>query len=1178
MALDLGELYATVHLRGGEKFRGDIQSSKRELQGLDRQAGDSSGRMGGMLEGLAGALGKLGSGLLPVAKGLAAFGSAVPLVAGVVAALADIAPAAAVGATAILSVGFAAAALKIGMSGVSDAVSAAFDPSQPEAYAAALKKLSPNAREFVSVLHEMAPQLRGIKNAIQDDLFKNLGASLRTTATAVLPILYGGLHTAAQALNGMAFNALGAARSLAKDGTLGTAISGATGGLKSLATVPADIIRAFVQVAAAAAPTFKRLTAAAGAASTSISQKISAAFKSGRMEGAINVAVSLLKDLGSVAKNVFTVVRNVFSATQATGGGFIGTLKTISAELAKVSGNPAVQAGLRALFTTMSDLAKTAAPLLGQVLIGLAPVLTALGPPIQQVIAQLGPALQPVIAALGPALVAIAKSFGTVLIAVAPLLPILGNLIAGVLVPLTPLLQFLAPAITGIVAALRIWTAVQTVLNVVLSANPVGLVVLAIGALVAGVIYAYKHSETFRNGVNLLWGEVKNLWSGLQPLITAVGDLGSKVGDYLVPKLRDLGGAFVSAKDHANVDFAPAMDGAKAAAGRLADYLNTDGKRSIQGFGSAVSQAGTDIVASTRSWTSRTAPVLYQWGVSVGRALDRMADSVNASIFSLGRTVTSEFTSIWRRLPALISSSIPSFKSAGRAVMNGLVAGLEIVAPELVYLGRKWSKGFSALFAAAGPVLRNIGRSIMNSLISGITDKIPGLKSTFTWITDHIPDWKGPAGKDATLLVPAGHAIMGGLARGIDDGTPGVYGRLATITNAVRNMFAAVRAAEVAAFDMGATGASAGIFAGTKAPSTPKFKLPDPISGGGGSGGGGGGGGGGGSSDKGKLGEAVQAFYTFPATLKKLGAAAMKSFIAGLSNIDKSKIADTATRLADAVKKAFTGLASKTKIDDGLLSLISATNRKLQGLADTRQKIADKLQEALAFAAQIEGNSQSFASALGLKFLGPDGQEVAPQADTIISGLKGQLAKLRNFGSDIATLVKAKLSPTVLRQLLEGGPEQASAMAMAIAAGGQNTVDEINNVQGQIDVAAKALGEVGADYLYDAGAKAGNGFLTGLKGQLDVLEQTMEDLATRLVNAVNAGIAKAQKVATAAADKAAPKLAEEKQTKTITTTPKATPHLSASRAAVNIENYHEAPGSSAYANAEAFHFLITARG
>ena len=51
-------------------------------------------------------------------------------------------------------------------------------------------------------------------------------------------------------------------------------------------------------------------------------------------------------------------------------------------------------------------------------------------------------------------------------------------------------------------AATKAFAAAQWLLNAAMSANPIGLVVLAIAALVAGLIIAYKRSETFRNIVN----------------------------------------------------------------------------------------------------------------------------------------------------------------------------------------------------------------------------------------------------------------------------------------------------------------------------------------------------------------------------------------------------------------------------------------------------------------------------------------------------------------------------------------------------------------------------------------------------------------------------------------------------------------------------------------------------
>lgn len=69
---------------------------------------------------------------------------------------------------------------------------------------------------------------------------------------------------------------------------------------------------------------------------------------------------------------------------------------------------------------------------------------------------------------------------------------------------------------TGVIkGATMAWSAVQWVLNAALSANPIGLVVVAIGALIAGIVLAYKNSETFRNIVQAAWEGIKNaaLWA-----------------------------------------------------------------------------------------------------------------------------------------------------------------------------------------------------------------------------------------------------------------------------------------------------------------------------------------------------------------------------------------------------------------------------------------------------------------------------------------------------------------------------------------------------------------------------------------------------------------------------------------------------------------------------------------
>lgn len=68
-----------------------------------------------------------------------------------------------------------------------------------------------------------------------------------------------------------------------------------------------------------------------------------------------------------------------------------------------------------------------------------------------------------------------------------------------------------AVAQKAVAGASKLWAAAQVVLNAVLSANPIGIVIMAIAALVAGVILAYKKSETFRAICDKVWAVIKKL-------------------------------------------------------------------------------------------------------------------------------------------------------------------------------------------------------------------------------------------------------------------------------------------------------------------------------------------------------------------------------------------------------------------------------------------------------------------------------------------------------------------------------------------------------------------------------------------------------------------------------------------------------------------------------------------
>lgn len=64
--------------------------------------------------------------------------------------------------------------------------------------------------------------------------------------------------------------------------------------------------------------------------------------------------------------------------------------------------------------------------------------------------------------------------------------------------------------VTQVTGLTRVWAAVQWLMNAAMSANPIGIVVIAIAALVAAIVYAWNNSETFRSIVIGAWEAVKN--------------------------------------------------------------------------------------------------------------------------------------------------------------------------------------------------------------------------------------------------------------------------------------------------------------------------------------------------------------------------------------------------------------------------------------------------------------------------------------------------------------------------------------------------------------------------------------------------------------------------------------------------------------------------------------------
>lgn len=111
-------------------------------------------------------------------------------------------------------------------------------------------------------------------------------------------------------------------------------------------------------------------------------------------------------------------------------------------------------------------------------------------------------------------------------------LPVLSNVV-GWLIRNKDVLLPLAGVIGAMIAAYKTWafvsgvvTAAQMALNLALTANPIGLIVMAIAGLIAALVLLWNKNEAFRNAVTAAWNAIKDValavWDWLKGYLTGI--------------------------------------------------------------------------------------------------------------------------------------------------------------------------------------------------------------------------------------------------------------------------------------------------------------------------------------------------------------------------------------------------------------------------------------------------------------------------------------------------------------------------------------------------------------------------------------------------------------------------------------------------------------------------------
>lgn len=393
----------------------------------------------------------------------------------------------------------------------------------------------------------------------------------------------------------------------------------------------------------------------------------------------------------------------------------------------------------------------------------------------------------------------------------------MGDMAAGALpvlnamAPLGPELATTAVAIAGIVGIIKTWmgilkiaTAVQIAFNIAMGANPIGLIIIGIMALIAAVILLVQNWDTvtawvtqvwggfvnwiieitdgfvvwwnqlwggFGNWVGEVWGGfinwIKELWGGFTAWVTETANafvawwnaLWAGFGGWItgiwqgfISWIQALWSGFVAFLTVGIAAFTAAWNATWAAVGQFIQNI-------WNGFISFVTGAWNGFVGFIQgalnnlksfwnsAWTAVGNTVSTAWNFilnTVRSFLNNVSSFVNSVLNNIG----SFFRSVWNGIVSFISG-IPGRFMAGLSALSGLAGRV----------GGYFSEMYSRIQSVVGNVL---------SFVGGIPGKIlAGL------------------GNMGSLLLGAGADLMAGLQNGIT-------GAIANVVGAAKNAAGAV--------------------------------------------------------------------------------------------------------------------------------------------------------------------------------------------------------------------------------------------------------------------------------------------------------------------------------------------------------------------------------------------------
>lgn len=366
-------------------------------------------------------------------------------------------------------------------------------------------------------------------------------------------------------------------------------------------------------------------------------------------------------------------------------------------------------------------------------------------------------------------------------------------------------------ALSGIMKGIGTLKATFQGISAVLS-NPWGLAIVAIAALVAGLVYAYKHSETFRNivnsAINAVVAKFNELKTKVQPALDFIKQALSKLNiGAFTPLIGAIGLTIVALKKLKDVKIPNPFSKFKPTAPKIPNPFSGLSKMA-KSAGAAVKNAFTGLgkgIASIFKGIGSAISTVFQ---GIARAIS-MLNPVGVASFAMGlAAVTAALVALsavqGMVLPflkgladifvQLVGGTLQAFVAALVSlapVMTTIASALSMLSPLVVAFGTAFSMVATAVGGAIAGIVSAITGGVAQ-ILTALTPIIAIISSTFVQVVTVISQAAVQIVQAVTPILPAIMSAFNQLAAIVSSAIVQIVQALAPFIPSITQMVTAV--------------------------------------------------------------------------------------------------------------------------------------------------------------------------------------------------------------------------------------------------------------------------------------------------------------------------------------------------------------------------------------------------